>query len=310
MRFYPKGLCLIIRNASIRVFRVFGISVYIHWAWIVLAIIVSTGSLGYDELNAPLARLALFLALMTLVMLHEFGHALACRSVGGRADTIILWPLGGLALVEPPPRPGPYLWAIVAGPLVNVVMIPVLGVLWLGSLFIIGNAQFNIISGALFFTNIVMLVLNLLPVYPLDGGQILQALLWMVMPRGTALLIASILGMIGAVGLVVLALLTGHIMLAAIGVFIGLQSCPALRVSQTLRMIESQPQRPGLVCPHCHELAPVLDFGRCGCGRVFDPFATGGVCPACGRVHELVQCPRCARTSPGYQWVAQPGGPR
>ena len=49
-------------------------------------------------------------------MLHEFGHALACRQVGGQADLIVLWPLGGVAYVNPPPRPGALLWSIAAGP--------------------------------------------------------------------------------------------------------------------------------------------------------------------------------------------------
>ena len=62
---------------------------------------------------------------------HEFGHALACRQVGGSANQIILWPLGGVAYVNPPQRPGATLWSIAAGPLVNVALLPVLGVAFL-----------------------------------------------------------------------------------------------------------------------------------------------------------------------------------
>jgi Zn-dependent protease len=58
-------------------------------------------------------------------LFHEFGHALACRQVGGQADLIVLWPLGGVAYVSPPPRPGALLWRIAAGPLVNVLLVPV-----------------------------------------------------------------------------------------------------------------------------------------------------------------------------------------
>ncbi len=67
-----------------------------------------------------------YLALFLIVMLHEFGHALACRQVGGTANQIVLWPLGGVAYVDPPPRPGATLWSIAAGPLVNVALLPVL----------------------------------------------------------------------------------------------------------------------------------------------------------------------------------------
>ena len=59
-----------------------------------------------------------------IVLLHEFGHALACRQVGGTANQIVLWPLGGVAYVNPPQRPGATLWSIAAGPLVNVALLP------------------------------------------------------------------------------------------------------------------------------------------------------------------------------------------
>ena len=54
----------------------------------------------------PIGHAYLFLGLFLIVTLHEFGHALACRQVGGKADQIVLWPLGGVAYVAPPPRPG------------------------------------------------------------------------------------------------------------------------------------------------------------------------------------------------------------
>ncbi len=75
-----------------------------------------------------------YLALFLIVTIHEFGHALACRQVGGTANQIVLWPLGGVAYVDPPPRPGATLWSIAAGPLVNVALLPVLYVLsrWAG----------------------------------------------------------------------------------------------------------------------------------------------------------------------------------
>ena len=64
------------------------------------------------------------LALFLIVLIHEFGHQLACRQVGGKTHDIILWPLGGVAYVSPPQRPGAQLWSIAAGPLVNVVLFP------------------------------------------------------------------------------------------------------------------------------------------------------------------------------------------
>ena len=63
-----------------------------------------------------------------IVLLHEFGHVLACRSVGGQANEIMLWPFGGVAFVKPPPRPAATLWNVVAGPAVNVLLVPVIAI--------------------------------------------------------------------------------------------------------------------------------------------------------------------------------------
>ena len=70
--------------------------------------------------------------ILNLILAHEFGHSLACRSVGGEANRIVLWPLGGIAYVSPPQRPGATLWSIAAGPLVNVALVPVLFVVKVG----------------------------------------------------------------------------------------------------------------------------------------------------------------------------------
>src|ERR1700716_302539 len=112
------------RQGSIRLFRFSEIDVFLHWSWFLLA---------FYEINARKGRyssigwnVAEYLALFLIVTLHEFGHSLACRQVGGKANQIVLWPLGGVAYVDPPPRPGATLWSIAAGPLVNVALLPIL----------------------------------------------------------------------------------------------------------------------------------------------------------------------------------------
>src|SRR4249919_1202367 len=117
------------RQGSIRIFRLFGIDVYLHWAWFLIVLFdIQSRSHAYDSYVWNVLET---LSLFGIVLMHEFGHALACRQVGGKADQIVLWPLGGVAYVSPPQRPGATLWSIAAGPLVNVVLLPVLGVLWL-----------------------------------------------------------------------------------------------------------------------------------------------------------------------------------
>src|SRR5207237_9655011 len=101
------------------------IMVLLHFSWFIVAVLfVTSFSRRYES---PFWGLLEYLALFCIVLMHEFGHALACRQVGGVADRIVLWPLGGIAFVNPPPRPGAYLWSIAAGPLVNVALIPIIG---------------------------------------------------------------------------------------------------------------------------------------------------------------------------------------
>ena len=115
------------REWSVHLFRFLGIDVFLHWSWFLVA--------AYEIVNRPKAYSSLvwnlleYLALFGIVLMHEFGHSLACRQVGGQANQIILWPFGGVAFVAPPQRPGATLWSIAAGPLVNVLLVPVLTVL-------------------------------------------------------------------------------------------------------------------------------------------------------------------------------------
>src|SRR5690349_10939252 len=118
-------------RGSFRLFRVAGIEVFLHWTWFLLAAYgVQRWS---EEFSSPIWAIYLFLGSFALVTMHELGHALACRQTGGRADRIVLWPLGGIAFVRPPHRAGAMLWTIAAGPLVNVVLFPILSVVLFAS---------------------------------------------------------------------------------------------------------------------------------------------------------------------------------
>src|SRR5208282_4371803 len=115
------------RQGAIRLFNFAGIDVFLHWSWfLVAAYEIQLRKGRYSSITWNVLE---YLALFAIVTMHEFGHALACRSVGGQADQIVLWPLGGVAYVNPPPRPGATLWSIAAGPLVNVVLLPLLTIL-------------------------------------------------------------------------------------------------------------------------------------------------------------------------------------
>jgi Zn-dependent protease len=89
---------------SMRLFQMQGISVYVHWSWLLVAVLELQFRTNFYA--SQVWNIAEYLSLFAIVLLHEFGHALACRQVGGRANEIVLWPLGGVAFVMPPARPG------------------------------------------------------------------------------------------------------------------------------------------------------------------------------------------------------------
>ena len=150
--------------------------------------------------SSPVWAALEYLGLFAMVTLHEFGHALACRQTGGQAERIFLWPLGGIAFVSPPPRAGAMLWSIAAGPLVNVALVPILTFAqsaaaragWVNT-----NLDAYLVLTWLWRINLALLVFNLLPIYPLDGGQILRALLWFPFGQIRSLFIATAIGFVG-----------------------------------------------------------------------------------------------------------------
>src|SRR5579862_6802832 len=148
------------KQGSIHLFRLFGIDVYLHWAWFLAVWYFVSGARGYTSTSwSILECLSLFL----IVLMHEFGHQLACRQVGGQTHDIILWPLGGVAYVSPPQRPGAQLWSIAAGPLVNVALVPVL---WLAAS-LQGQASMPDLQTLLwevFKINLYLLIFNILPI--------------------------------------------------------------------------------------------------------------------------------------------------
>jgi Zn-dependent protease len=226
-------------NGSFRLFRVAGITVYLHWTWLLVAYFLIGNRVNrYHSMTWNIIE---YLSLFGIVLLHEFGHALACRQVGGKADRIVLWPLGGVAFVQPPPRPGAHLWSIAAGPLVNVVLVPITFVA-AAATGASGLRPDNPDSVTFLFwiayINAGLLIFNLLPIYPLDGGQILQCLLWFVIGQARSLKAAGIIGLIGAAGAIALALSSRDTWLAVIAVFVAWQAWNGFRLGTKLQFLK------------------------------------------------------------------------
>lgn len=227
------------RQGSFRLFRFLSIDVHLHWSWFVVAAyqFLQRQHL-YDD---PVWSVAEYMALFGIVLMHEFGHALACRQTGGFANQIVLWPFGGVAYVSPPERPGAQLWSIAAGPLVNVVLMPVFVALyWWGLQNGVAEARPDLLRflESLLWINGILLVFNLLPVYPLDGGQILRSLLWFACGRGRSLQIAAIIGLVGGAGLTVYALFAGSIWMALLTLFLLANCWQGLKRSRQLIEID------------------------------------------------------------------------
>ncbi|GJM26689.1 MAG: hypothetical protein DHS20C16_31040 [Phycisphaerae bacterium] len=246
-------------NWSFRIGELFGITIKLHLLFICAAIYFAgeafiTAEKGVGLRGAFDAVFALAI-LFTIVLLHEFGHCWGARKSGGSADEILLWPLGGLASVRPPHTPKAHMLTVVAGPMVNLIICIVVGI----ALVALGgwgavpwnpvrtfmpidpnidiNDNLQLWLRVSFGLSYVLLLFNLLPIYPLDGGRMLQAYLWPKSGFGPSTLTATFVGMIGAIVLAILGFFMQTMMLIAIA-FFGYLTCYNERRNAKMRELE------------------------------------------------------------------------
>ncbi len=229
---------------SLPMYCAWGIQVRIHVLFIIFVLAQLVFSFFTDGAFGPRFMIITMGGLFGIVLLHEYGHCIACRMVGGDADEIMLWPLGGLASCMPPDTWRAHLVTVVGGPLVNVILVPVLGVplllltgSWDSVFFNPFNTTFAIASlsatsGAaywgmftlwsLYFVNWILLAFNVLvPMFPMDGGRIFQAILWARIGHSRSMRISLKVGIVFAIVLVVIGML-GRPLLMGIGIFGGI----------------------------------------------------------------------------------------
>jgi Zn-dependent protease/CBS domain-containing protein len=171
---------------SVRLGRIAGVEIGINWSWLVIfALLVWTLASGVFPSTNPDLSAGTHLAMAIVatagfvcsLLLHELGHALRARREGIEIDGITLWLFGGVARFKGTfPGPGAEFRVAIAGPLVSLV----LGVLFV----LIGLAPLPEAVGGvvawLGYINLSLLVFNLLPALPLDGGRVLHSLLWRI----------------------------------------------------------------------------------------------------------------------------------
>ncbi len=211
---------------SLKLGEIAGIRIYMHWTFLILVGWIFIGHLSAGH-SMPLAvqGVAFILALFACVVLHELGHALTARRYGIQTRDITLLPIGGVARLERMPRePNREFWIAIAGPAVNVVIAAglLLGLLvaqysWTlrGLLEVGGN-----FAGQLMLVNVFLVLFNLLPAFPMDGGRILRAVLASRMPYERATGVAARIGQGMAILFAFASFIVGNIFLLLIGVFV------------------------------------------------------------------------------------------
>ncbi|MBK7407789.1 MAG: site-2 protease family protein [Saprospirales bacterium] len=229
---------------SLKIARLAGIDVFVHWTFLILLgwIIWSNLQSG-QTLAESLMGVWFILALFACVVLHEFGHALMARRFGVGTKHITLLPIGGVASIEKiPEKPAEELWVALAGPAVNVLIAALIALgFWVSgkegnwlelSQPIQGN---NFLTGML-LVNITLVLFNMIPAFPMDGGRVLRALLAMKMGRAPATEWAARIGQLLAIAFVFLGALY-NFWLIFIGLFIYLGASAEANYEATQSML-------------------------------------------------------------------------
>jgi Zn-dependent protease len=227
---------------SIRAGRLFGIPLYIHPTFLLLPAWILLSHPGAGAVTA------LFLVLWVLtvfgcVVLHELGHALMARHFGIGTRDITLYPIGGVARLESMgERPGQELCIALAGPAVNLAIALLLAPVGLLGLFAVPGEglSFSLAMGPgilavkfltlVWLSNIGLLLFNLLPCFPMDGGRVLRALLTLGFGRLRATEVAAGVGLVLAMLIGTLALFHGNLLSVVLALFVIFAGQQELRV--------------------------------------------------------------------------------
>jgi stage IV sporulation protein FB len=202
---------------SLTLGRLWGVPVRLHFFFLLFVVLTLAVTVHEKDLVIPgILTLAILLA---SVFLHEMAHALAALRAGGRVDHIVIGPFGGLSSPRVPDEPEVHVYVALAGPLVHLSLAVIsAAILSLGtdtnvvallspmaSAELLGGSGWVIGVKLAFWLNWLLLLFNMLPAYPFDGGPALRAALWPLLGRRTACVVTSRVAIGMAIGLCVLA---------------------------------------------------------------------------------------------------------
>jgi Zn-dependent protease len=242
---------------SIPIARIAGIRIYMHLTFLILLAWIaftwySRGRSPDERLSLALRGIGFTLATFGIVVLHELGHAMAARMFGVRTRDIILLPIGGVARLERmPDKPWQELIVAVAGPAVNVVLFAagasvLAAQARLGEILAIGDPMRTPLLPMLTFINAWLVIFNLIPAFPMDGGRCLRALLAMAVGQLNATRLAARLGRAFAVLFAILGL-AWNPFLALIALFVWLGAGEEARVAELRAALSGIPVRNAMI---------------------------------------------------------------
>lgn len=199
-----------------------GIKLRVHWTFLLLPVYIYYATrMAGSGVGAAVMSVVFVLAIFGCVLLHELGHALAARQFGIPTRDITLLPIGGVAALERMPRnPFQELWIAIAGPLVNVVIATLLFLGYAAGL--LGVSPQESFWYQLAWANVALVVFNMIPAFPMDGGRVLRSVLAMFTDWVQATSIAVSVGKFAAVAFGLLGLLSGNLMLVFVAGFVFL----------------------------------------------------------------------------------------
>ncbi len=209
-----------------------GIDIKVHLTF-VFALLWGALVLGQSGPGGWLYGIALTVILFGIVLLHELGHSLAAQRYGISVNDIVLLPIGGVArLSRMPEKPAQELVVALAGPAVNLALVLLLTPLLVtgmilgwgmgGEFALPALTQPGLLNLVAFLVviNVSLLLFNMLPAFPMDGGRVLRALLALRLPYARATDIAATVGRGFAVAFGLFGLLSGNLTLALVAVFV------------------------------------------------------------------------------------------
>jgi Zn-dependent protease len=289
----------------IQVGSFFGTPVSVHWTWLPCLLLVATWNARWYSQGCW--AIAEFLGVFAAVLVHEFGHVIAARRLGVLTAEVILWPLGGLAAMTIRPGTRGTVAIAAAGPLVNLVLVPVTFWLWWQFGYYRGGDVSRMLWG-LAWANVNLVVFNLLPVWPLDGGRVAQAWVQHYMGQSRGGLVSGVVS-IGCASLgIAWAVHVGAVV--AVAFLSALVALGVQLVRQSLRLLAAE-RRWGVHetarCPSCRQAAIDAPYASCDeCGERCNYLHHDGRCWNCGTAGKSVRCYYCGEPADATNWMEVP----